>query len=204
MSREQKRDTGATIVEYALGAALILVVGIGAFNFLSSEATQQANTQADCISTRPPPPSCVRTPVPAPAAPTTTGVAPTTTLTPPSTDPPPTTTTTSPPPESTVVGGPAISQLIPGDPLGRWQVSAPITITDPGGAAVAGAVVEARIELGRQPFVVGCTTDAAGVCNIEFGPIPAAETSLRLVVVSVQSTPPAALPLPVYPVIPKP
>ena len=69
---------------------------------------------------------------------------------------------------------------------------------------MAGAVVEGRIELGRQPFVVGCTTDAAGVCNIEFGPIPAAETSLRLVVVSVQSTPPAALPLPVYPVIPKP
>lgn len=203
MSREQKRDTGATMVEYALGAALILVVGIGAFNFLSSEATQQANTQADCISTRPPPQSCVRTPVPAAAAPTTTGVAPTTTLTPPSTDPPITTTTTTPP-ESNVVGGPAISQLIPGDPLGRWQVSAPITITDPGGAPVAGAVVEGRIELGRQPFVVGCTTDAAGVCNIEFGPIPAAETSLRLVVVSVQSTPPAKLPLPVYPVIPKP
>ncbi|MCU0311184.1 MAG: carboxypeptidase-like regulatory domain-containing protein [Acidimicrobiales bacterium] len=204
MSGDQKRDAGATLVEYALGAALILVVGIGAFNFLSSEATQQANTQAECISSRPPPPGCVRTPVPAPVGPTTTGVAPTTTLTPPSTDPPASTTTTAPPPTSTVVGGPAVSQIIVGDPLGRWEISAPITVTDPGGQPVAGAVVEGRIELGRQPFVVGCTTDAAGTCNITFGPIPAGETSLRLTVVSVQSDPPAALPLPVYPVIPKP
>ena len=122
--------------------------------------------------TRPPPPSCVRTPVPAPAR-LTRPLAwrPTTTLTPPSTDPPITTTTTPPPCRPSWAVRPSASSSL-GDPLGRWQVTAPITVTDPDGAPVAGAVVEGRIELGRQPFVVGCTTDAAGVCNIEFGPDP--------------------------------
>jgi Flp pilus assembly pilin Flp len=56
---------GATLVEYALGIALVVVVAIPAVNWLSGNADKETNNQAECISTRPPPASCqVRAAVP--------------------------------------------------------------------------------------------------------------------------------------------
>lgn len=49
---------GATLVEYSLIVALVVVPSIGAMNYLTGKAKNETNNQADCISTRPPPPSC--------------------------------------------------------------------------------------------------------------------------------------------------
>jgi Flp pilus assembly pilin Flp len=73
-------DTGATMTEYAVVAALLLVVSIGAIKFLQAGANKQINLQADCVSTRPPPVSCQ---VPAIQTTTTVSVAPTTPTVPP-------------------------------------------------------------------------------------------------------------------------
>jgi Flp pilus assembly pilin Flp len=56
---------GATLVEYALGIALIVVIAIPAVSWLSNNADKETDNQAECISTRPPPASCqVRAAVP--------------------------------------------------------------------------------------------------------------------------------------------
>ena len=186
-------ERGATLVEYALGTAVLLVAGLVAFNFLSSSADTQAKAQANCISTRPPPASCVRTPVPAPT--TTTTIDPastTTTLTPPTTDPPPSTTQ---PPRATVTSG-AATVVSNGD--GTWAVSAPITVKDPGGNPVTGAVVSARMIIEGQPFVFGCTTSAAGTCDIVVTPIPDTTAGGVLAVTSINSNPPSLPPYPFW------
>jgi hypothetical protein len=51
-------DAGATLVEYAVIVALLVVVSIPAINFLTDRADDQVAVQADCVSMRPPPPSC--------------------------------------------------------------------------------------------------------------------------------------------------
>lgn len=200
MSRhEQQSDAGVSLVEYALGVALIIVAGLGAFQYLSNQASRQSTQQAACISTRPPPPSCVRTPVPGPT--TTTTVDPastTTTLTPPSTDPPPTTTQ---PPRATVTPGTGVATK---NLDGSWRISAPITITDPASQPVAGAVVTARVLIGVQAYTVQCTTDLTGACNLVLGgtsatdSIPATDTTATITVQSVQSNPAASGPFPNY------
>jgi hypothetical protein len=196
---EQHDDAGVSLVEYALGIALIIVASLGAFQYLSNQASRQSQQQADCISTRPPPPSCVRTPVPATTTSTTIDPASTTTtLTPPSTDPPPTTTE---PPRATVTPGAGVATR---NPDNSWRIDAPITVTDPASAPVPGAVVTARVLLGTQPFVVQCTTDAAGTCTLTFGgttafdSIPATQATASMAVLSIQSTPGAVGPFPTY------
>ncbi len=185
--RGMRSDRGASLVEYGLGVALIVVASLVAMNFLSTSAADQAAKESDCISSRPPPASCVRTPVPGVTTPTSTAVPPTsTTLTPPSTDPPP---TTAPPPQSSLTAGVA-TLTVRGD--GTWVISAPVTVKDRADAPVAGAVVTARIILGRQPILVECTTDAAGTCALVVDPIPTDVTSATLTVVAVVSNPPAA------------
>src|SRR5215204_5916092 len=59
-------DAGAGLTEYALGFALIAVVAVVALTRLDTVSKDEAANQADCISNRPPPPSCIRQPVPAP------------------------------------------------------------------------------------------------------------------------------------------
>ncbi len=183
--RQLRASRGATLVEYALGVALLVVASLVGLNFLTDSATTEANAQADCISTRPPPTSCVRKPAPAATTPTTPAPTVTsTTLTPTPTDPPP---TTQPPPKSSATAGTA---LLVKNPDGTWKVTAPITITATGGAPVPGAVVTGRVVLGRQPILVECTTDGAGTCNLVLDPIPADVTTARLEIVGLQADPP--------------
>ncbi len=183
-------DRGASLAEYAIGFSLVVVVGLVSFNYLSDVSSDQANAQADCISSRPPPASCVREPVPAPTTTTTQDPSSTTTtLTPPSTDPPP---TTAPPPKSTIDWGAALAGAVAtlnGD--GTWKASVPITIVaDSPAGPVEGAVVRAIVTIGAQSFATECTSDAAGLCTLEFDAIPADQPDLTMTVNSVQSVPP--------------
>lgn len=59
-----RREAGATLVEYSLIVALLVVTSIGVLDFLTERANDQVNNQADCVSTRPPPPECQAPPVP--------------------------------------------------------------------------------------------------------------------------------------------
>jgi hypothetical protein len=187
---------GATLVEYALGTALLLVAGLVSFNYLSDVASDEASNQADCISSRPPPPSCVRQPVPAPTTSTPAGPDPTTTtVSPTPTDPPPTTTTTAPPPKATVAGG---SASISVNTNGSWRVSAPVTVFGPESTPVAGAVVTARVVIGRQPVLVRCTTDAAGSCALVQDNMPATATTASLAVLGIVSDPGTDPPFPTW------
>jgi hypothetical protein len=177
------------MVEYALGFALLIVAGIVAFNFLDSAADQQANAQADCISMRPPPTSCVRTPVPAPTTSAPSGSATTSSTLSPSPTDPTTTTTTTPPPESSLTAGAA---TVANGAGGTWQVSAPVTVRDDQGNPVAGATIAGRVLVGRQPVLTECTTAADGTCSLALTDIPGDVTEVSMSVVEVRAEPPAA------------
>lgn len=85
-------SVGATLVEYSLIIALVVVPSIGAMNYLTKQANKETNNQADCISTRPPPPSCQVRPV---TTTTTAGDPATSTTSTPSSTVPPSSTTSS-------------------------------------------------------------------------------------------------------------
>jgi len=70
-------DRGASLVEYSLIFALVLVSSIGATKYLATKGSSQVQNQATCISTRPPPTNCVQGV--ASTTTSTTGVGPTTT-----------------------------------------------------------------------------------------------------------------------------
>ena len=55
-----RREHGATLVEYALILAVVVVGGLGAIRYLTDQGSAEVADQADCVSTRPPPPSCIR------------------------------------------------------------------------------------------------------------------------------------------------
>ena len=52
------RERGATLVEYALVFAMLIVGSLGAIQFLTDNAKEQINNNADCVSKRPPPVEC--------------------------------------------------------------------------------------------------------------------------------------------------
>jgi hypothetical protein len=177
------------MVEYALGIALLIVAGLVAFNFLNQAADEQATAQADCISMRPPPTTCVRQPVPAPTTSTPSGSATSSTTISPSPTVAPTTTTTVPPPESTLTAGAA---TVANGAGGTWQVSAPVTVVDDDDNPVAGATIVGRVLIGRQPVLTECTTGADGTCSLALTDIPGDVASATMTVVEVRSEPPAA------------
>jgi hypothetical protein len=51
-------DRGATMVEYALVVALIVSVSATAIQGLTDASEDEVANEMDCVSTRPPPPSC--------------------------------------------------------------------------------------------------------------------------------------------------
>jgi hypothetical protein len=176
------------MVEYALGIALLIVAGLVAFNFLNQAADEQATAQADCISMRPPPASCVKTPVPAPPEPGG-GVG-----EPPEEEPggpvdPDPEPEPEPAPESTLTAGAA---TVANGAGGTWQVSAPVTVVDDDDNPVAGATIVGRVLIGRQPVLTECTTGADGTCSLALTDIPGDVASATMTVVEVRSEPPAA------------
>lgn len=117
----RRAERGATLVEYSLILAVVVVVAVGAIQYMSDRGSDEVVSEADCVSTRPPPESCQRAAVTTvttvtPSS-TTSTVAPTSTITTTSTTSttttstttttaPPTTTTTAPPTTTTTTAPP--------------------------------------------------------------------------------------------------
>jgi hypothetical protein len=190
---------GAGLPEYALGLSLIVVISIAGVQRLNESSKAEAANQADCISERPPPASCVRRPVPAPQPPADDpGGPPSTDATvTPSTDPP-ITTTTVPAPTSAVVGG-SVSTELNGD--GTWSFTYDLVVTGPDGEPVDEAVVQGRalVEFpGSVPqgFVVACSPSGEGRYACGFDGIPIEIDAVRFDIFRVTATPPASPPYP--------
>lgn len=128
-----KGERGASLVEYSLIFALVLVASVGATKYLSSQGSSQVANQANCISTRPPPTNCIQG-VPSTAT-STTGVGPTTSTTFVSTTTTTAATTTTGP--NVVVGAPSGGTY----DHGTGNVSGTtVTITPSSGSMTSGTV----------------------------------------------------------------
>lgn len=179
-------ERGATMVEYVLIVSLVALGGLVTVRFLTDQGSAEVADQADCVSTRPPPPSCIRpivsttTTVVAPttstteAPTTTTTAAPTTTTT----AAPATSTTTSPAP-TTTTAAPRFSgsaswrgagQAYESGNGGRWYARAELRIRDDRDQNVRNAVVVVRWTI-IDPVNGGtgtseCTTGGDGRCEV--------------------------------------
>ena len=180
-----RRDQGATLVEYALILAFVVVGSIGAINYLTAEGDDQIENSADCVSERPPPPSCQIRAVTTTSA--TTSPLPSTTL-------PPTTTTVPPSSQATALiisPNPTPAQVI---------ASLTLTTTEPDGegqpvvVGVAGAVVYFDIVTtapgGNQVTTATCTSAADGSCSMTTALPYSDATSFEIRVVRIDSNPP--------------
>lgn len=192
-------DRGATLVEYATVSALLLVVSLGALQFVGDSASEQAQSEANCISTRPPPDSCQ---VPTAALPTSTTTVPVSTTSTSSTTP-------STIPSTVPLGSSSFTDVTLSDPdfLGGRTLDVNVSVVDAVGAPVAGAIVTFEIRYSDQddapydPIIPieqkTCTTDVTGTCNppITFD-IPGGEgiQYVEVNVVSITSTPEVTLP----------
>jgi hypothetical protein len=151
------RDRGAVLVEYALVLGLLLVGSFGTIQVLEQRSDDEVNHQADCISTRPPPPSC----------------QPRTVTTPPPTIVPPITTTTQPQITAKVTFlNPRTEDLSPPD--GRWDavVDASLQVDGPPPSPFAGAIVRVKATIvtpaNPTPFFIDCVTALDGTCELRF------------------------------------
>jgi Flp pilus assembly pilin Flp len=202
---------GATLVEYALAVTAICLAITGAANVLTNAGTNELANQANCVQTRPPPPSCqiraittttgsgpVSTAIPttsttaAPTttttiAPTTTTLAPTTTTLAPTTTTAVVTTTTAAPTTTTspstvgTVTFAASSTNQGGN--GTWGASITL-LAKRGSTNVNGATINISATLLPQNTTVAlsCQTAANGQCTIADNGIPDSSTSIRITV----------------------
>jgi Flp pilus assembly pilin Flp len=222
-----RRELGATLVEYSLILAVVVVGAIGAISYLADRGSAEVADQADCVSTRPPPPSCIRA-----------SVTTVTTVTPPSTsttEAPTTTTTTSAPATTTTTAAPGTttttapaagfdgsSSLLFWDTRGRyeghrgdrrlvsWWGSGWVLITDSGGRRVGGAEVVVQWAVtdpsGGATGTATCVTrndrNARGYCSLRIPPNgPDLPASARVVTVTVVTINGEAAPAGTEPVI---
>lgn len=150
---------GATLVEYALIASLVVVGSLAAIQNLDDRSREETDRQVDCVAERPPRASCQ-----IPAIVTTT-VA----------EPPTTPTSTGEPtigPSEVAVSETTAEDL--GD--GNWSASVTYLLTeaesdDIPGAPIEGATISVTWTVSGSPPVLGsCTTGADGTCTISFVP----------------------------------
>lgn len=166
--RGDAASRGATLVEYALVFALVMVTALGAAQFLQDESQNEIDNQAECVSMRPPPPGCLLT-----------AITTTTTLVPPSIP----VTTVPPPAPSAPIVRPAGAARASTDPAPRWiELDVSVMVEQPpdfggGEAPVAGAIVRGEVRLVDpldpavylpDTFFVNCTTGAGGQCTLRF------------------------------------
>lgn len=169
-AKRMRADRGAVIVEYALVLALVLVPSFCTIQQLDKSSRTEVNHQANCIATRPPPPSCQPRSV--------------TTL-PPGWVIPTSTTTTQPP--STPSGtlsflNPAVEDL----PGGTWDaiVFASFQVAGDPVTPGVGATVRVRVTItapaNPTPFFIECVTTApGGLCELRFTTPAPGVTALR-------------------------
>jgi hypothetical protein len=177
---------GATMVEYALVGSLVVVVSIGAMEFLTDSASNEVNNQAVCVSDRPPPSdvdnACQFAPVPADVT------YPDPNIVPPTTAP--------------IVEFPDIYTIAAGasedeDDGTVWVLRLPVTVfveiqEPPAPAEGAGGIeVRARVRLnGTFEDYTACVTGPTGECTLEYGVSQGDVTSVTMLVINVASDPP--------------
>lgn len=159
--RSSRGARGLALVEYALVLSLLVIASLGVINTLEDDTGDELDNQADCISSRPPPPSCQLEPL----APTTVpsgggggddggGGSGT--------------------PEQATLGPAPTVTTSPG--VTDYDVEAVLTVTDDAGDPIAGEVISIRVEVTQSLlpsrvgsfFFVDCVTDDAGVCTASF------------------------------------
>lgn len=204
--RRSSRERGATMVEYALIMSSLVVVSIGAVQFLEDRATSESRNQADCIAERPPRASCQ---IPAITTTTTVATTPTSaTSVPPCTLPcattSSTTTTTAPPPPPNTADwdqgstdwtgdvDPPFSQSV-SNGNGTWDATAIVGVHSAGGAAAPGATVRVKWTAPDLPFpqYQTCTTGGDGSCSFTIT-LPDSSDTATAEVVQITSDPPVA------------
>ena len=169
-NRRVRSDRGAVLVEYALVLTLLLVGSLGVIELLGEKSDEEVNRQADCISTRPPPPGCQPRSV--------------TTL-PPTSIPPTSVVTTAPPPEVTATAT-FVNGRIEDQVDGIWDAVIEVLFeTDAEPASpYGGATVRARVTIvapsNPNPFFIDCLTEADGTCELRFTTPAPGITELRI------------------------
>lgn len=185
--RRLRADVGATFVEYALVFVVMVVGSLGIAQFLTNWGSSEVASQADCVSQRPPPPSCqVRVATPTTST-TSLGVTTTTAA-------PPTTTTTTTTPSTTAPRPPTLSTATSVGRPGTYNgVTTTITLLS-GPNPVSGATVIIRYEAVANgvsvTFEVSCITSATGTCEARFDSPYDDTTSIQVTVYEVRSNPP--------------
>ena len=151
------------MVEYALVIALLVTATVGSIRYLEDETGKEVDNQANCISERPPPPSCqvpAAAPDPDPANPPG-GVG----------DPGSGSPATAIADISTPVLGPQAPT-----PTGVYPIEVSVTLTDEFSAPIADQIVTAQVVVTQAGsasrigdfFYVDCTTAADGSCTFTF------------------------------------
>jgi hypothetical protein len=150
-------------VEYALALALLVVACIGSLQYLEDETGEEVDNQAECISTRPPPPSCqIPAAAPAPDPSNPSGV---------SGDPGSGSPATAVANISTPVVGPQAPT-----PSGTYDIDVTVNLTDDTAAPIQGQIVTAQVVVTQATsatrvgdfFYVDCTTADDGSCTFSF------------------------------------
>ncbi|MCC5951971.1 MAG: hypothetical protein JJU45_07730 [Acidimicrobiia bacterium] len=213
-------DGGATLVEYAVVLSLIVVVSIPATQALTDRSSQEVANQADCISTRPPPPGCQLPAIPPPPDPDD------------NTDPDDPGSDPVPNPDdcdeiddvdecevpSSVPSwaGPVTVQALPDDVNPEsWLITAEMLVVDQDGAPVEGAQVTVRFRYtgsgGSTFYFKDCVTGPSGTCSVSFDTAEAGDPNppvqVNVNAHSISSDPPAdSLPGPLPPItwVPQP
>jgi Flp pilus assembly pilin Flp len=163
-------ERGATLVEYALGLAVLVLAIAGGASALEDAGRSEVDNQANCVSERPPPDDClVRT--------VTTTTAPE-----PGGDPvdPPEPPAPAEPLEVTVGWRDPVTEASVAPPGWRIELTADLRalVPDPDDPddqvvePVEGAVIRVRIRVTQPPsstvFTAACVTGPGGSCTIDF------------------------------------
>lgn len=171
---QSRAARGATLVEYALGVAFIVLACAAAAAALDTGARGEVNNQANCVETRPPPVSCQR---PALTTTTTSGN-------------PSTTSTTVPPTVPPAADSTATSFSSVFNPAPFWQGTVNYSVISQG-SPVDGAIVRVRatVNPSGSVFFVNCTTGASGQCAAVFD-TPFSDTQTVIFTVTDVEVPP--------------
>jgi len=189
-------DWGATLVEYAVVLALVVVTAIPAIDYLTERSREEVANQADCVSMRPPPASCQLPAVPPPPQPEDGGGAPDPGddgVDPGGCDDVDDVDCEAEAPESSVSWAAPTATAVAG---GFWEIVSSVAVVDQEGLPVEGALVRFRIEV-LAPAWPGaqfpdCVTGPDGTCSVSYTtPIDDAEV-VRVRIRDVTAEPPVA------------
>ncbi len=208
MRARKTRELGATLVEYALVVSLLLVVSVGAIQGLEDNTEAEVANDFDCVSDRPPPPSCQRfaltttTTEVIDATTSTTEATTTTTEATTTTTEATTTTTAAPVPAPTTASWDLEHEHRGRGGDRRWELAGEFRVRNNTGVSVADRVVTFVIERrngnsnnGTQVASGSCKTDSQGACDVDVGGSRQWD-EVRLIITAIGGNPPLQVPSP--------